>query len=381
MSIDLCPPHPARSLSFGELASGLAESVAAGLVNESIGTDGLRLYCYSKAAVYDRAWTTFSLMARGLIVDTGAGRVVATPFPKFFNIGEREDIYIPSLPFEVFEKLDGSLIVIFWHNGQWKTATKGSLNSDQAQWAAKYMATCDLGPLEPGTTYLAEAIYPENRIVIRYDYAGLVLLAAYGEDGYEVPHDQMQGTAEALGWPLAERHAFDSISALVGHVKTLPADEEGFVLRFANGLRLKVKGEEYRRIHSLVSRVTPLAVWESLQNGDDMEAIRRDLPEEFWTDFDMISRLLGHGINRIAATVADAAATVASLSDKEVGLQLARFDEPVRKLIFPYRKRGSEFMADSRSRQAAFRLIRPTRNELAGYVPSSAINRFESESA
>jgi hypothetical protein len=36
---------------------------------------------------------------------------------------------------------------------------------------------------------------------------------------------------------------------------------------------------------------------------------------------------------------------------------------------------------NERSRLALFRMIRPTRNELAGYVPSSAVARFESESA
>lgn len=381
MKDSLCPPHPARGLIFAELMAGLEEARAAGLVNEQIGADGLRLYCYSKSAVYDRAWTPFSLMARGLIVDVAAGRVVATPFPKFFNVGEREDIYIPALPFETFEKLDGSLIVLFWHDGQWKAATKGSLASEQSQWAARFLATQDLSALEPGTTYLVEAIYPENRIVIRYDYSGLVLLAAFDESGYELPFEVLEIAADALGWPIAKRHTFASVAVLIDHAKGLPPTEEGFVLRFANGLRLKVKGEEYRRIHGLVSRVTPLAVWESLQAGDDMEAIRRDLPEEFWTDFDTISGLLRAQVGGIVSSVADAAATVANLSDKDVGLRLGDFDEPVRKLIFPYRKRGADLLADSRSRMAAFRMIRPTRNELAGYVASSAMNRFETETA
>lgn len=378
---DLSAPHPARTLSFVDLAAGLEEARSAGLVNEQIGADGLRLYCYSKAAVYDRAWTPFSLMSRGLILDPAAGRIIATPFPKFFNVGEREDIYIPAMAFETFNKLDGSLIVIFHHAGEWKTATKGALNSDQARWARKFMATANLDALAVGTTYLAEAIYPENRIVIRYDFTGLVLLAAYAEDGYEVSYDALQATGEALGWQVAKRHAFASVADLVTHAKGLPADEEGFVLRFANGLRLKVKGEEYRRIHAMVSRVTPLAVWESLQAGDDLDGLRKDLPEEFWADFDSITSLLRVGVDGIMSQVAATAREVESLTDKEVGLRLGEFAEPVRKLIFPYRKRGAELLTDARSRQAAFRMIRPTRNELAGYIPSSAINRFESETA
>lgn len=112
--------------------------------------------------VYDRNWTPFSLVARGLVLDMNIERVAATRFPKFFNLGERGDETIPDLPFETFEKVDRSLIIIFWHAGEWRTATKGSLRSDQAVWARQTLAAADLSHLERGTTYLAEAVYPEN---------------------------------------------------------------------------------------------------------------------------------------------------------------------------------------------------------------------------
>src|SRR6202012_4874307 len=114
----------------------------------------------------------------------------------------------------------------------------------------------------PGTTYLAEAVYPENRIVVRYGTAELVMLAAYLEDGSEMPFDALADTAGRLGWRIARRHAFASFSALVEHTRALPRSEEGYVIRFSDGLRLKLKGDEYRRIHALISRCTPLAMWE-----------------------------------------------------------------------------------------------------------------------
>ena len=66
------------------------------------------LYCYTSKCVYDEAWTDITVLARGLILDLADRRIVATPFPKFFNIGEGGRT-IPDLPFETFEKLDGSL--------------------------------------------------------------------------------------------------------------------------------------------------------------------------------------------------------------------------------------------------------------------------------
>jgi RNA ligase len=372
--------HPARSMTFKELTEGLAEAKAARIVSEQADDTGLRLYCYTKSAVYDRNWTPFSLMARGLILDVNAGKVVATPFPKFFNLGERGNESIPDLPFETFEKVDGSLIIIFWHGGRWRTATKGSLRSEQAVWAQTALANADLTQLDPGTTYLAEAVYPQNRIVIRYEETGLVLLAAYREDGSELAYDDLMEVGARLGWRVATRHAYSSVSDLIAHTSTLPATEEGFVIRFADGQRLKVKGEEYRRIHALISRCTPLAMWDAMLAGDDMANIRRDLPEEFWTDFDAITGILHQQLTGLISRVQDEARAVAHLSDKDVGLRLAEFPEPVRGLIFPYRKNGGDLLS-GRTRQALFKTIRPNGNELEGYVPSYAMTRVADEAA
>ena len=53
-------------------------------------------------------------------------------FNKFFNMEEHQPEEIPNETFEVFEKLDGSLGILFWYQGQWILATKGSFTSDQA---------------------------------------------------------------------------------------------------------------------------------------------------------------------------------------------------------------------------------------------------------
>lgn len=369
--------HPARKFDFKSLSEGLADAKQKGLVSEHPGPDGLRLYCYTRQTTYDRLWEEFSLMSRGLILDFVAEHVVATPFPKFFNVGEGTQA-IPDLPFETFEKVDGSLIILFHHSGEWRAATKGSFKSEQAQWAQSLISRHDLTALTPGTTYLAEAIYPENRIVVHYQESGLVLLGAYDEGGEELSYVELQSVGDRLGWRTAKRHSFASVSELIVHAEKLSASEEGFVLRFADGLRLKVKGDEYRRIHALISRCTPLAMWEAMQAGDDLESVRRDLPEEFWADFDgIVSRLKVNANNIIEATAREAA-QFDGLSDKEVGLALPTIPAEVRSFIFPFRKNGGDLLC-GRTRQLLFRSIRPTGNILAGYVPSYAMNRVMDE--
>ena len=81
--------HPARSMGFETLMTGLERARTAGFVSRKACREtGLLLYCYTQRCVYDHGWDAFSLMARGLIVDPIRETVAATPFPKFFNLGE-----------------------------------------------------------------------------------------------------------------------------------------------------------------------------------------------------------------------------------------------------------------------------------------------------
>ncbi len=369
--------HTARSLAFRDLVEGLRKAKEAKLVNERVSGD-LRLYCYAPACVYDRQWNNITLAARGLIIDVVRECIVATPFPKFFNMGEGDES-IPDLAFDVLEKLDGSLIIIYYNQGVWRCATKGSFDSEQAKAANSWLSSRDLSALKPGNTYLAEWISPANRIVVSYERDELVLLACYDECGFEPAYPILQIIADQLGWRLATRHHFSSIADLVAHTATLPATEEGFVLRFTNGLRLKVKGDEYRRIHAWISRCCPLDIWESMRAGDDLEMIKRQVPDEYMNDIDRIIGILENQLALLLEKVRNVAVSVAALSDKEVGLKLQSFDEEVRRFLFPYRKQNGNILS-GRSRDVVFRAIRPNGNVLPGYVPSYAMSRLAEES-
>lgn len=124
--------HPAHAIPFNDLVAQLTAAVRDGHVSERRHPDrpDLALYCYTNRCVYENAWTPVIEAARGLVIDHGTRCVVATPFPKFFNHGERTAA-MPDEPFEVFDKLDGSLGVVFFDDvaSTWRVATKGSFTS------------------------------------------------------------------------------------------------------------------------------------------------------------------------------------------------------------------------------------------------------------
>jgi len=118
-----------------------------------------------------------------------------------------------------------------------------------------------------------------NRIVVDYgDYEGLVLLGAINtESGEEVSYDEI---SQFDGWDIVKK--YDGIRDYTQLKSTISNNQEGFVVRFSNGNRVKIKGEEYLRLHKIMTEVSTKSVWEILFNGGNMEEILRDVPDEFF---------------------------------------------------------------------------------------------------
>lgn len=361
-------------MTYRELYDGLKPAIQNRYVNENFLRDGLAIYCYTHHCTADRAWDPYTSLARGLVLDHRDQRVAATPFPKFFNAFEREQT-IPDEPFTVYDKIDGSLIILFWRDA-WCATTKGAFNTIQAQQASRLLH--DLDRLDRRTTYLLEYVGPENRIIIDYPVPRLYLLSGYWFDGKEFDHDTAELIADRMCWERPARRRFENFAKILEMKTSLPASMEGYVAQFDSGLRLKIKGDEYCRIHALVSRITPLGVWDVLTAGDDTNEVRAHVPEEFWNDFDGIAALLRKRMNALKTRVSEAADPLCHLSDKEVGLRIKEFPEDVRKFVFPYRHAGDR-IGQWKLRQALHRAVRPTGNTLEGYVPSYMLSQVMEE--
>ncbi len=235
------------------------------------------IYNYTAKAQYERVWNEWTLMARGLIL-TPEYEVIARPFRKFFNLEEHAADEIPAENFEVYEKMDGSLGILYWLKGEPFMATRGSFNSEQSIKAnemlyQRYKHT--FGLLDKSKTYLFEIIYPENRIVVDYgNREDLVLLAVIdNQTGRDEP-------LEEIGFPVVTR--YDGIADLKA-LKSLQAEnKEGFVIKFRSGFRVKVKFEEYVRLHRVLTRVSSATIWEYLSSNQSFDQILEKVPDEFY---------------------------------------------------------------------------------------------------
>ncbi len=383
--------HPARSMDFDTLYTGLMEQVEQRFINHTKRGE-LELFNYSNNTVFDKNWNLFTLISRGLILAPKTKTVIATPFPKFFNYGETEIWDADKLDGEILalEKLDGSLGIVYHYAGEWHCATRGSFTSHQAQWGKQWLhKNVDTSKLNIGHTYLFEIIYPENRIVINYDYEAMVLLSAFCDTGFEYNSQQLHTLHERINVKKAALLPFKDLANLIEQAEKIDKNNEGWVVRFPNGHKVKIKGSEYCRLHRLMSNVTPLGVWNVMLSMDNIPQIRKELPEEHLKDFDAIKAILDKQLDDLLSEITAAKQASKSMTDKEVGLTInggkwadGREVTPVeKKFLFLSRNFDLEkvFEKEGKARQNIFKYIKPTANELQDYTPSQAINRFQDE--
>jgi RNA ligase len=252
----------------------------------------LTIWNYSEKVQYDNLWDDITTQTRGLVTDD-KGNIVARPFKKFFNDSEKK--HTPTPDFDVYEKMDGSLGILFHYEGEWVLATRGSFTSDQAVKGFEMLQKYDYQKLHKDYTYLFEIIYDDNRIVVKYPYEDLVLLGMiHTKTGYEVDlygegNDvRLKNLIENLGFKVVKKYdGINDYSILKGMIKD---DEEGFVVKFSNGDRMKVKGEEYMKLHKLITSVSTTAIWEMLSEGRDVLELLKEVPDEFFNKIKMYVR-------------------------------------------------------------------------------------------
>jgi RNA ligase len=246
------------------------------------------IYNYSSECQFSKAWDGITLNMRGTVLDR-EGNVVARAFPKFFNTEEHKSEDIPNEEFEVFEKMDGSLGILFHYADEWHLVTKGSFTSDQAKKGRELLNKYKYDRLLTGFTYLFEIIYKENRIVCSYDYEDLILLAVIdNKDGYEIRiHDnrihlegiRIANLFENLGFKIVKK--YDAVNDYKQLKSMIDYNAEGFVIKFKSGFRMKIKGEEYVRLHRLLTNFSNVDIWELLKDKKDLAGFLDRVPDEF----------------------------------------------------------------------------------------------------
>jgi hypothetical protein len=206
---------------------------------------------------------------RGLILEKGTWNVMSLAFTKFFNSEEGNAAKIDWDTAHVLEKLDGTMIQVYWdwHANKWFAATTGTAEGEgevnnkngttfnDLFWNTvnnKY--TFNECLLNKDFVYVFELTTPYNIVVKPHGESSATLLTVRNRETLvELSGKALEMAAVSLDIPLVK--SFDINAKNVGHLlKTfegMPWSEEGYVVRDGNDNRVKVKNPAYVAVHHL----------------------------------------------------------------------------------------------------------------------------------
>ncbi len=222
---------------------------------------------------------------RALLLEVGTWKVVSRSFQKFFNHGQPEAHPVDWATARVQEKLDGSLICLYFHRGQWRVATKGTpdasgqVNSHTITFQGLVRQTlAEMGSsfedltarLDPDV-FSFELTAPENRIIVPYTDRRLTWLAAW--DARTLAEVEIEALPD-LPTPRVREYPLRTLDEVMAAVEVIaPFAAEGFIVRDAAHRRIKIKSAAYLMVDRLLSALnTPRRKVEAVlsEQFDDM---------------------------------------------------------------------------------------------------------------
>lgn len=230
---------------------------------------------------------------RSLILDR-AYNVVSRSFDRFFNLGEQPQTqeHIDWNKAVCYEKVDGSLIKIYYWNGQWNVATRGTafaespvngfpvtfkdlaLKALNCANDSEFQDNCN-NDLDPQFTYIFELTCTENRVVKVYEGYTLHYLGArhnrtgdYGDAGHEMD-------AYWIGAKHISEYGFSTAEECIETAKHLKNLDEGYVLWQDGRPICKIKSPAYVAVHHIRGEgLNPKRISQIVLTGETEEYLK-----------------------------------------------------------------------------------------------------------
>lgn len=202
--------------------------------------------------------------ARGIILNTSTLEVVCYPFKKFYNYGEPFAAQIDWSSAKVQEKMDGSIIKVYFYNGQWRIATNTKVDAADASlncggyktfkdlfMQAAANVGLDFDKLNKENTYIFELCSPFNRVVLNYEDTFIIHIGTRNNITYEELN-------EDIGVRKPKEYNLTSLEDCVDFLKQYDTNNliEGFVVVDKDYNRIKIKTETYLSLHYLSNNNT-----------------------------------------------------------------------------------------------------------------------------
>jgi hypothetical protein len=174
----------------------------------------------------------------------------------------------------VSEKIDGSIMKLWYYNGKWHLSTNANIDAEKAEigdvrrdsfaqvfWEAvvSHLSWKDkqteidnwLSKLDPAYTYIFELVSPYTRVVIPYKYSEVYFLGARNNlTNQQFGCDTFSAMALHVDiFPRPKLYPMHTLDQIITVAKELPWDNEGFVCYDRHFNRCKIKSPKYVLAH------------------------------------------------------------------------------------------------------------------------------------
>ena len=218
---------------------------------------------------------------RGIILDEANNwEIVSYPYDKFFNYGES---YAPSLDWDtarVYEKLDGSLMTLYYYQQEWQVQSSGMADGTgevngfkctfaELFWKVWHDNNYQL-PIETNCCFMFELMTPYNRVVVRQNSNSLVLHGV--RDRLSLKESEPNNWRDKYKWQVVETYPLQTLAEIIELTNKLdPMESEGYIVCDARFNRIKIKSPNYVAIAHLRSGFSSRRMLEIVANNEGEE--------------------------------------------------------------------------------------------------------------
>ena len=221
--------------------------------------------------------------SRGIILNAlDRWEVVAWPYMKFFNYGEGHAAEIDWNSMKVYEKLDGSLMTMYYYGGKWRVATSGnpdaageilggSVTFKHLFWDTWRQLDYDLPySCAQNITFMFELMTQLNKVVVHHTERRLVLHGVRGNiNGKEI---EPEWISNWYNWRVCKTYPMNTIESIVHNAGQLnPIKQEGYIVVDKYFNRIKIKSPQYVALHHIKSSMSPRGLLEIVRTNEMSE--------------------------------------------------------------------------------------------------------------
>ena len=229
--------------------------------------------------------------ARGLILDsTNNFKVVRFAFEKFFNLGEGFAAQIDWDTAVATEKIDGSIMSVWFARGKWHLSTNGTIDAFKAElngvgpyknFGELFESVLPLSWFANNISnyfahmcYTFELVSPYNKVVIDYPETKVYLLSIRNMNTLvEYSLDEVAEFAKRFNFTMPQFYYMNDEAGFRRLVEQMPEGHEGIVVRDENGERVKIKTLLYFQMHKAKNNgvITLERIVDLILKNDDEE--------------------------------------------------------------------------------------------------------------